>query len=201
MNRARYAHEAVMSLTVHEQASADRDAFPQQAEAKLLHLLDDTRRGLLGGDTFDAMERLDIELRRLRASSGGSAWRQRARALYVGHAARDLIMQEPVTRHAFEKPRGYSGDAELLDYIYMHRELPAATTALGRRIHCWGLRTPAQKSVRARAETLSAYIDRVCAACRKPAEILSVACGHLREAHRTSVVTQRAFHRYVAFDQ
>ena len=33
-------------------------------------------------------------------------------------AIKRLAHQDPFTRRAFEKPRGYAGDAELLEYIH-----------------------------------------------------------------------------------
>jgi hypothetical protein len=47
-----------------------------------------------------------------------------------------LIQEDPFTRRAFEKPRGYPGDAALLDYVYdgvnAAASLPVTTSNLGR---------------------------------------------------------------------
>ena len=44
-------------------------------------------------------------------------WPEMAR-WYSGHAVRDLLLNDPFTYRAFAKPRGYAGDAVMMDYIY-----------------------------------------------------------------------------------
>ncbi|MGO8190128.1 hypothetical protein AB9F38_36180, partial [Rhizobium leguminosarum] len=48
------------------------------------------------------------------------------------------LHQDPLTRWSFEKPRGYSGDARLLDFIYGRPEIEDAVLSasnLGRSIY------------------------------------------------------------------
>jgi len=117
--------------------------------AELNSLLDVTYQRLLQGDIHRAMEDLDLGLGQLRSKGGGQQWSERARPIYLAHSLRSLLVQEPCTRHAFDKPRGYAGDACLLDYIYEARTIPNDTTDLGRSLHSWTFQTPAQVSVRA----------------------------------------------------
>jgi SAM-dependent methyltransferase len=109
-----------------------------------------------------------------------------------------LVEQEPVTRHAARRPRGYAGDAQLLDYIYGASPLPSGTSDLGRRLYEWGFQVPAQRSVRNRCELLHGFLDDLSARTGGRADVLSVACGHLRELPRDGV---RRFRRFVGLDQ
>src|SRR5438105_5048814 len=55
----------------------------------------------------------------------------------LAHPLRQLLHQDPLTRRAYLKPRGYSGDAELLDLIYGPEEgwpLPEGASPLGRKL-------------------------------------------------------------------
>ena len=185
--------------------SPERPEATPATEAALLALFDETRRRLTAGDVFNTMENLNLGLCRLRAAAGGgadgAAWSGHARDLYLNHPLRSLLAREPVTRHAAERPRGYAGDAALLDYIYGAVPLPPGTTDLGRRLHAWGFQTPAQKSVRARRDLLTRHVDDAAYRTGGGAEILSVACGHLREAAQSRAVRRHYFRRYVGLDQ
>jgi extracellular factor (EF) 3-hydroxypalmitic acid methyl ester biosynthesis protein len=92
-----------------------------------------------------------------------------------------LFLEDPYTRRGLEKPRGYAGDAVLLDFIYGTAPLPDNTTRTGLRIHKWmSEQSQAFHAVRARRALSARYIDD--AISKNPrARILSIACGHLRE--------------------
>ena len=87
-----------------------------------------------------------------------------------------VIHQCPFTRHAFERPAGYPGDARLLDYMYF-QELPNGTTEAGAEIFGYATESLAPKAVVARAQHFAKLIDD--SDC---GTALSIACGHLREA-------------------
>jgi hypothetical protein len=135
------------------------------------------------------------------ASDAG--WRAFIEEQIRPHAALRLAHEDPFIGRAFAKPRGYAGDAVLLDYIYRHpanRPYIAAATPRGRAALGFSSNTPAPRAVRNRAWLLANEIDSVCA--RTPrAGILSVACGHLREARDSCALEAGAFGRFVALDQ
>lgn len=94
---------------------------------------------------------------------------------------RSRFIDDPYTRRGFEKPRGYAGDAVLLDYIYETAPLPDHTPVRGRQINKWMRQNSmAFQAVRHRREILAAQID-ASVANNSSARILSIACGHLRE--------------------
>jgi SAM-dependent methyltransferase len=112
-----------------------------------------------------------------------------------------LLHQDPLTRRAFRKPRGYAGDALMLDYIYGREENwpPPRATRLGRHIFNFTTLAPASSGVRARRGYVADWIDQVAAELTKP-KVLSVAAGHLREAELASAVKRRKLGRFTALD-
>ncbi|MGH7615227.1 MAG: hypothetical protein ACREMW_14455 [Gemmatimonadales bacterium] len=112
------------------------------------------------------------------------AWKQFSQVTCRAHPLRRLLHLAPLTRRAFEKPRGYPGDAETLDLVYGATPPPSGLSAFATALYRWELETPACRSVRARRDTCAALIDS--AAARRPhARVLSVACGHMREVDQS----------------
>ena len=106
----------------------------------------------------------------------------------------------PITQHARLRPRGYPGDATLLDLIYRHPEADAVITQappLSHAIYSFNSETSGCRSLRQRRDMLTAKIKEL--AFRRP-RVLSLACGHLREAEfcKTALEQVDAFH---AIDQ
>lgn len=95
------------------------------------------------------------------------------------HAVFALCHEDPYTRRAFEKPRGYAGDAVMLDFIYSGVP-PGDTTPTGRGVFSATTRVPTALSVRFRRSLLRSYIDETVVTCPR-FRILSVASGHCRE--------------------
>jgi hypothetical protein len=115
---------------------------------------------------------------------------------------RDLLHQDPFTLRAFSKPRGYAGDAVLLDFIYGREEgwpPPDGITDLGRTIFEYLTATPACEGVRARRACVASMVDRLMEEGRRP-HVLSIAAGHFREANLCTAVKRKKFGRFVALD-
>lgn len=146
------------------------------------------------------MTELVVGLQELRRRTTMGEWREFAQTDCLAHPIKSLLHQDPMTRRAFEKPRGYAGDAELIDYIYGLRPLPSNTPCLGAAVYGWALQAPAPSAVRARRDILAARIDALAAQVEKP-RILSVACGHLREAQKSFAVAEGRVGEFFALDQ
>jgi extracellular factor (EF) 3-hydroxypalmitic acid methyl ester biosynthesis protein len=120
----------------------------------------------------------------------------------LGHPLRSLLHQDPFTYRAFAKPRGYAGDAVMMDYIYgLGKANPAARDAspLGRAIFQYMGTRPSAKAVRYRRQLLAKMVDQV--ADRGGSSVLAIAAGHLREVELSTAVHAGKLEEYVAFDQ
>ena len=179
-----------------------RDA--PRIEDAVRHELTAIRSEFDSGNVLDGMRILSSALNRFRAAAGAADWPALAGDAVLKHDISEVIWTCPLTSRSFSKPRGYAGDAELLDHIY---GLGAANLAphpatLGGRIYFYTVNTPACQAVRRRREIIAAEIDR-CAARTGAgrANLLSIACGHLREALLSHALNERAIARFVAVDQ
>lgn len=174
-------------------------------EHNLSRLLDRTQQLLIGkkGDdtrVAQAIEELFLGLHRLKSDSAENEWRSCLEMCHT-HPVCEIIHEDPFTCRAFTKPRGYAGDAELLDLIYGPEDgwpEPQATL-LGQEIYRYTSRAPAAEGVRARRAFIADLIDR--ATAEKPnMHILAIAAGHLREATLAAAVRRRRMGRFVALD-
>jgi len=144
-------------------------------------------------DLFD-----DLSLRR---EDAPEAWPEFGRAC-LNHPLRRLLHQDPFTYRAFSKPRGYAGDAVMMDYIYGMGEAGAAaseTTPLGRAIFSHMSTRPSACAVRFRRRLLADLIDGT--ASRGGDAVFALAAGHLREVELSAAVQRGDFTRFVAMDQ
>lgn len=161
--------------------------------------LDAAEISLQNKNYFDAFKMLGPRLSELHDSAHISGAMNEARAHVRGHPVFGLCHDDPYTKRAFLKPRGYAGDAVMLDYVYSGL-LPEDTPHIGQGIFQCTTRGPMGLSVLYRRSLLSAYINDVVA--RNPeARILSVASGHCRELEGTLALDGNFRGEVVAFDQ
>ncbi len=178
----------------------------EMVSAMLEELFDDTLLNqvygkLMEGQTAEGMDDLFTGLQIRRQNSSDQEWAEFV-SMCLHHPLRDLVHQDPFTHRAFTKPRGYAGDAALIDFIYGREEhwpLPEGTTDLGRRIFDYTTAAPASEGVRARREFIANMLDRLVDELDRP-HVLSIAAGHLREAILSSAVRRRKLGRLVALD-
>ena len=151
-------------------------------------------------DDISGMPELAGALDTIRRDLSPEEWQAYIADVVVPHRVRPLLYEEPFTRRAFEKPRGYAGDAPMLDLVYADCSPRMRLTPLGAKLHDWAITSAGCASVRARRDILAALIDRI-AVERPSPRMLSVACGHLREAQRSEAVRRGAVAEFVALDQ
>jgi SAM-dependent methyltransferase len=157
-----------------------------------------TQEAIQGGRVFEGMEHLLQQLGQLRASCPGTDWTT-VTGDFLAHPVRDLIHRGPLTRSAFAKTRGYAGDATTLDLIYGINRVDSFES-FEESLFRWEYQTHSCRGVRARRDRLAEAIDR--AAETQPApRILSVACGHLREAALSGALSRKQVGEFVALDQ
>ncbi|WP_442509594.1 class I SAM-dependent methyltransferase [Novipirellula sp. SH528] len=148
----------------------------------------------------NAVDVLFHELRDIRHESSKDQW---AEFIKVGraHPVCPLVHQDPFTSRAFNKPRGYAGDAVMMDYIYGREEdwqRPEASH-VGSAVFNYTTSAPASAGVRERRCYVAELLDNI-ARQRSGQEVLAVAAGHLREAGLSLAVRRNRFNRFVAMD-
>lgn len=189
-----YAYPPAQSFT----ASASFTPLHQQSHAR--RLLSSTRAQLADLEVVPAMDRLVRGLADLRQELPHDDWQRIVREECRTHPVVEQLHNAPVTRRAFARPRGYPGDAETLDLVYGCGRLNEPMNALSAALYGYELQMGAAQSVRLRREILAGLIDEVCAEIPE-ARVLSVACGHLREAERSAAVRTGSFGAFYALDQ
>ena len=162
--------------------------------------LDTLAATIRSGSVEDGAVGLQHVLDGLRRDAHPEAWRTVATTVVQSHPVLHLIHESPFSRRAFEKPRGYAGDAHTLDLAYRMAQIPAETTATGRRVSECELESGTCRGIRARLDLMVEAIDQV-AGEQEHARILSVACGHMREAQRSRAVAEDRVAELIAFDQ
>jgi len=169
----------------------------------LAQTLDSCHSKLLDGNVREGMEELIGSLHRLRSSLPATDWKEKLTICRQHPILADLHL-DPLTQRSFHKPRGYAGDAVMLDMIYgIEREqVPAPTTELGKAIFKYtaGLgRSP--MAVRYRRSLIATNVDELSNSKQhKKPRVLSIASGHLREAELTQAVHSSNLHEWVAVD-
>ena len=147
-----------------------------------------------------SVHRIFIECKKLRDHLEPNAWVKCVKQIRESDLLA-LVHQDPFTSRAFNKPRGYAGDAVMMDYIYGLEEnwQPPKSSFLGQGVFQYTTSAAASAGVRARREHIAEKLDEVARYNDSP-EVMAVASGHLREASMSSAVRRRKFGRFVALD-
>lgn len=164
-------------------------------------LLEEVLAALDLGDIERALPRLIAQLDVARSDLHPVDYRRFADACRR-HPLYDRLNADPFTRRCRQKPRGYAGDAVMLDYIYrgLSQADQVAESREGREIFRFtGAGAGSAAAVRERRVLLAKEITAAAGRVRRP-RILSLACGHLREAELLDAVAPDV-EEIVALDQ
>src|SRR5262245_12500453 len=121
-------------MTQKEQHGLPLHSFKESDTTSGLAVLETALNCITHGDVFCGMSSLLWDLNEYRKTIDENGWRRFCLETCSRHAVRSMIHQSPFSRRAFEKPRGYAGDAETLDYIYEYSNLNG-TSRLGHDIY------------------------------------------------------------------
>src|SRR5258707_10055171 len=143
-------------ILIPAKASVSIHPSSTEREAELSALLDLTQQALIESNDESALVGPALD-----ALFGGLHWQkayctddewQACIRQCRAHRLLPMIHEDPFTGRAFKKPRGYAGDAELLDLIYGPEERWARPQAspLGMSIYQYTSAAPAAVGVRAR---------------------------------------------------
>ena len=156
-----------------------------------------------GLDARKIIHRVAFALHNTREKFHSSVWKELI-VLTQNHSVSDYFLQDPFTRWSFNKPRGYSGDAQLLDFIYGHASVAAeiaGASPVGAALYEYTKNASSSVAVRERRDILTRYVDDIAQARGPETEILTVAAGHLREANASVALKNGGIKRWVALDQ
>lgn len=157
-----------------------------------------------GGRVIEGMTYLRQMLSDLRASMTLQDWVAHVKREVIHHPIKELIHLCPMTLRCYEKPRGYAGDAVILDHIYGLGEAKLAPhpATLAGQIYFVTTNALASREVHYRRIVLAKQIDETVARVSDgQAKILSIAAGHLREAELSRAVMEKHTGELIAFDQ
>jgi hypothetical protein len=156
-----------------------------------------------GVSAHEIIHRTAGALHGLREKLHSSVWAELI-PLVQNHSVSDYFLEDPFTRWSFEKPRGYSGDAQLLDFIYGHDSVADKVknaTPLGAALYDYTKDASSSVAVRERRDLLTRFVDEAAARHGSETEILTIASGHLREADASVALKEGKIRRWVALDQ
>lgn len=156
-----------------------------------------------GVDPARVIHRTAEELHKLRAILYPSVW-QALIPIAQNHPVAEFFLQDPFTDWSFRKPRGYSGDAQLLDFIYGHESIAdevANASPLGQALYDYTKNASSSVAVRERRDILARHVDEIADQKGPDAEVLTIAAGHLREANRSHAFRENRIKRWIALDQ
>ncbi|MEI9411596.1 MULTISPECIES: class I SAM-dependent methyltransferase [Mesorhizobium] len=151
----------------------------------------------------EIVRRLLSLLNALRAKVHPDVW-QALIPVAQNHPIQKYFLEDPLTHWSFTKPRGYSGDAQLLDYIYCDphvAESVANASEIGKALYSHTQNVPSCVAARERRDLLTRYVDETAAKNGPETEVLAIAAGHLREANRSAALAEGGLKRWVALDQ
>ncbi len=145
-------------------------------------VLDTAMAAFTNGRADIALPMAFVGLNLARKALPDADWRQAIQQAVAPHPLRAAVLEDPMIRRALDKPRGYAGDAVLLDYMYRLRPDDFADVApCGLLVHQFLVEGPAPSAVRHRLGVLADALQRVGQRPEGPGRALAVACGHLRE--------------------
>lgn len=161
-----------------------------------LHLIQNGDRS----SVLNGMQNLCEVLFHYRQVTDSISWKSFCRAVLFPHPISKFIFSDPYTRHSFEKPWHYPGDARLLDYIYRLNPLDGiGSQEVISYIHEYCVNSLASRAVRYRASVISNFIDSVNLRT-EDTSILSVACGHMRELTSLKTTAKKPLRNIIAVD-
>ncbi|TJW40639.1 MAG: class I SAM-dependent methyltransferase [Mesorhizobium sp.] len=154
-------------------------------------------------DPAEIIRRLMSHLEAMRSKVDPDVW-QALMPVVRNHPVLEYFLEDPLTRWSHDKPRGYSGDAQLLDYIYCDPHVAksvANASEIGKALYRHTKDVPSCVAARERRDLLTRYVDEIATRNGPQTEVLAIAAGHLREANRSAALQEGRLKRWVALDQ
>lgn len=164
----------------------------------LLAMLNKCHEEMQGGVVSLGFNELLDSLNEYRLAVDEDTWLNQIVPTCRSHPITDILHQDPYTRRALDRPRGYAGDAVMMDYLYF--QTPPHCTVAGKAVFSALTTSTNGDSVRWRRLHIAGLI-RDLASKGSGLSVMSVACGHCREVQLLDLATLGKIARYVAADQ
>lgn len=155
---------------------------------------------------LDAVPGFMAALEATRAATAPETWREVSKRDPVLRRWRYFLALDPYTRWGLVKPRGYAGDATLMDFAYGHPSIqPEVVRAgpVGETIYRHTAGAPQSASARLRIQVIAEQIRQQAGARAQASgglRILSFASGHARELEALDAATRAAVGEFIAID-
>jgi len=146
------------------------------------------------GPFMDALEQARLQ-------SDFDTWCDYTRKSPLLRKWRYFLSLDPYTRWGLLKPRGYAGDATLMDFAYGHASVQdelAQAGPLGASIYQCTASAPQSASARRRIELIADEIRQH--AAQGPLQVASYASGHARELEQIDPDTAARIRLFMAID-
>lgn len=195
--------EAFLREFAHPRPQAP-DAQYEEASAHLALVLNFAHQQFVAEtDPAAIIDRVARELHKIRLKYPSNVW-QALVPIAQNHPVAAFFLEDPFTHWSFTKPRGYSGDAGLLDFIYGHPSVEPQirkASKTGRALFEYTSNASSSVAVRERRDILTERVDEIAGERGRQTEILTIAAGHLREAQNSIALREKRIRRWVALDQ
>ncbi|ACM36146.1 MULTISPECIES: class I SAM-dependent methyltransferase [Rhizobium/Agrobacterium group] len=196
--------ETIATAVFSSKINDGRNSDLKTAEAELAIFLNIAQQKVQKKAPVEEVLALVISnLHKIRSKYTPEIWRSLI-PLAQNHPVSKFFHEDPFTHWSFVKPRGYSGDAHLLDFIYGHESVAeevAGASELGRMLYSHTRESGAPVAVRERRDIVARHVDEIASSRGPDAEIMTVAAGHLREGARSVALKEGRIKRWVALDQ
>ncbi|MCA9740662.1 MAG: hypothetical protein H6695_01660 [Deferribacteres bacterium] len=156
-------------------------------------LLDRSCELLQKQQTNIALNQVYFDLWKYRNRWPKDIWQTFCTKICRDHPLTQAIHTSPISHRAYTKPRGYAGDAILMDYLYEYQP------QFSSQVYNWEYRMLGPKSVRSRRFIIADIIKKL-VVDKKHFNILSLACGHMREAFDLPPSTLKQISNYYGLD-
>ena len=133
--------------------------------------------------SVEELQTFMVAVEEIRSSIPRNEWEEFCRKDVSMAEWRHFLCDDPYTRHGLLKPRGYPGDARLMDYAYRHQSIhPNITraTEAGRQIYEVTYGAAQSRSARDRTKLVSDVMKRMLDQ-NEQIRVASFASGHARE--------------------
>lgn len=169
------------------------------AKRNLRSILDEANIALSLDNAPASLSRMCLPLAQSRDLARSQNWITDFKTICRQHPLFDRLLEDPYTRRAYEKPRGYAGDPLMLDFVFSG-EPPENTSAIGQAVFRATTRLPNGLSIIHRRALLARFIDRAAEEKTNPS-VFAIACGHLCEAVASAAFQDNRITDFLAIDR